>query len=296
MLHVVFASLAVCCGIASLICVCLWAKNPDPGSKVYGDSYLGAPSWTNEYFPSYHPVLMVAGFHFAQVLGICMWSFIPNHLIAKTMHVCLMLGAIATMIAGLYAVVSYEQYLYVPSLTSMHSWVGVMTVIIFGMQVVGGFSMGFLSAAGSTLPIMKHIVQIHRATGLLTLFFTSVAILTGIQNYLIGPSAYGNYVSKGTCGYIIASNENFEKTPEKYYDNIPPGCRLGYGVGVLVLLGTMMTGLTVYSRSLAMAGEPEKEVKPQGVAGPNHEMSEMENRKMNQEGGAGPHYEMVENK
>jgi hypothetical protein len=274
MLHVFFACLAICCGMAAVIVVCIWAKDPQPdGPPPYGHTYLGTPEWTDNYFPSYHPVLMVAGFYFAQVLGICMWSLIPEHHTAKVFHVCFMLGAVATMIAGLHAVVAYEWNLELPSLTSMHSWVGVITVIVFGVQVIGGLTLGGLSAVGSTMPIMKHIVQIHRGSGIMSLMMTSFAILTGIQNFLVGPAGTEGSAFRGTCGYF-KGNEDFNLTPERYYLDIAPGCRLGFGLGVLVLLGAIMTGMTVYTRSMLLIGMAEKEVivaQERAVPPPQHE-------------------------
>jgi cytochrome b-561 len=280
MLHVIFALLAICCGMAALICVCLWARDDN------SNAFLGDPEWTDKKFPSYHPVLMVSGFYFAQVLGICMWSLVPNHEIAKAIHATLMLGSIATMIAGLHAVVAYEHNVYVPSLTSMHSWVGVMTIIVFGLQVIGGFTMGTLSALGSTLPIMKHIVKIHRAIGLMSLMFTSVAILTGIENQLGGPigdSSFQGQVITGTCGYT-SSTANYEENADKYYTHIPLGCRIAYGVGVLVLLGTLFTGMAVYARSMETLGLPEKEVE---VA---HERAVMQSVPQSEPQGGEPEY------
>jgi hypothetical protein len=295
MLHPLFALLAICCGMAALICVCIWAK--DVEGDVFS-TYLGQPAWNDNHFNSYHPVLMVSGFYFAQVLGVCMWSVIPDYNIAKLFHAAFMLAAIGTLIAALYAVVSYEHNVYTPSLTSMHSWVGVMTVIIFGLQVIGGFVLGGLTAMGPVSETVKKIGMIHRAFGMASLFFTTVAILSGIQNYLAGPKgvegsdpssiypyAGGFYddnatpsyiVNAGSCGYFIKNNENSNETPEKYFIHLPPACRLGFGVGVLVLLGTIFTALGVYTRALAIAEQVEVPAvsAPEGTA-PNYEMVEV---------------------
>lgn len=255
-MHFILATISVSFGIASLIVVSIWAQDPNPETSEENYSYptyLGKPKWTNEYFPSYHPVLMTAGFWFAQILGICMWSYIPDHQVAKIMHISFMLGAIGTMIAGLYAVVSYEQYVYLPSLTSMHSWIGVLTIIFFGTQVIGGLMLGALSAMRNSAAPM--LCNLHRVSGLITLMLTTIAIVTGIQNYLLGPSSNGNYsvpYNLGSCGYYVTSNENFDHNPAGYYLKIRPGCRLGLGLGVLVCLGTIFTGLTAYARHFAI--------------------------------------------
>jgi hypothetical protein len=287
MLHPLFAFLAICCGLAALICVSIWAKDPHPEAATsYTNTYLGEPKWENEYFPAYHPVLMVAGFYFAQVLGICMWSIIPEYSIAKLAHVCFMLAAIGTMIAGLYAVVSYEQKVYIPSLTSMHSWVGVMTIIIFGCQVVGGMVLGTLASMGPVSDTVKHLAMIHRGFGLTALFMTTVAILTGIQNYLMGPTSYGTGTGfTGTCGYVFNDDydDNYNKNPAAHFLKLPPGCRLAYGIGILVILGTMLTGMAAYARAVAIIEQAEviNESQQQVETQQNYEMVEKENREKN---------------
>jgi hypothetical protein len=295
MLHPLFALLAISCGLAALICVCIWARSVDSNNGTW----LEQPQWNDRQFNSYHPVLMVSGFYFAQVLGVCMWSVIPDYNIAKLFHASFMLAAIGTLIAALYAVVSYEHKTYVPSLTSMHSWVGVMTVIIFGLQVIGGFVLGAMTSMGPVSEMMRKIGMVHRAFGMASLFFTTVAVLTGIQNYLFGPKGaetdtlfpypfygpvddlfysggtpVGYAVFRGSCGYFIKNNEDSNETPEKYYTHLPPACRLGFGVGVLVLLGTVFTALGVYTRALAIQEQGEVPNLP-GTGAPNFEMVEV---------------------
>jgi hypothetical protein len=166
--------------------------------------------------------------------------------------------------------------------------------------------------------------MIHRAFGMASLFFTTVAVLTGIQNYLFGPkgtefnanilggggggggggpisgpiygypvpAAYpyddggayvddffsgssGYLVFRGSCGYFIKNNEDSNATPEKYFIHLPPACRLGFGVDVLVLLGTIFTALGVYTRALAIAKAEVPAVSAAEGTAPNYEMMEV---------------------
>jgi hypothetical protein len=198
---------------------------------------IGNPKWENDYFPSYHPVLMVSVFFFGQVLAISMWSLVPQHDLAKILHVLFNLAAVACLIAGLRAIVDYEQYNNLPALTSMHSWLGVMTTTLFGMQIIGGFVLGAGTAGGADIGTMKPLAMMHRALGVITLAFTAVTILSGIQNQLLGPRGNNGVSFIGSCGFNVGGNSN--DYPARYYNKIPDACRIAYGLGVTVMLSKL---------------------------------------------------------
>jgi len=243
-MQALFASLAIICAFAALVLVCIWAQDPSAN-----EPYIGTPKWENDTFPSYHPVLMVSGFFLSQVLGICTWSLVPNHDVAKAIHGTFMMAAIGCMIAGLYAVVDFEQYVYMASLTSMHSWVGVMTITLFGIQVIFGMVMGAMKGMNS--PMSQSFATMHRGFGIVTLGVTTVTIISGIQSLLISPVT-GYNSGKGSCGYI-ASDENFDKNPAAYYSRMPDACQIGLGLGVLVVLSAIFTGMAVLMRNAALS-------------------------------------------
>jgi hypothetical protein len=177
---------------------------------------------------------MVSVFFYGQVLAISMWSLIPNHDLAKILHVLLNLAAVGCLIAGLRAVVDYEHYNNLPALTSMHSWLGVMTSTIFGMQLIGGFVLGAGTAGGADIATMKPIAMMHRAMGVISVSFTAVTILSGIQNHLVGPRGNNGTTFIGYCGFNVGGNSN--DYPASYYGRIPEACRIAYGLGVCVML------------------------------------------------------------
>jgi hypothetical protein len=214
--------------------------------------FLGKAEWGNDSFPPYHPVLMVAGFYFSQILGINMWSLIPNHGVAKLFHAAFMLGSVATMIAALYAVFDYESYFNLVNLTSMHAWVGVMTIIIFVFQIVGGFIMGLMTAYGNRSPAFKNM---HRAMGLILLACTTVSIISGIQDQLSGPKAY-EYGTQVVCnyGYCYSVGGGEVKITGSCGD-MPAACYIAFFTGFFVMLGSICTGLAVSSRSANAADQ-----------------------------------------
>jgi hypothetical protein len=97
-----------------------------------------------------------------------------------------------------------------------------------------------------------------------------------IDDFSSGSSVYT--VFRGSCGYFIKNNEDSNATPENYFVNLPPACRFGFGVGALVLLGTIFTALGVYTRALAIAEQAEVPAVsvPEETGAPNYEMVEVE--------------------
>jgi hypothetical protein len=54
------------------------------------------------------------------------------------MHGLLQVAAMSAMIAGLYAIVRHMSSSKAPSLTTMHSWVGVASVAVYGVAMLWG--------------------------------------------------------------------------------------------------------------------------------------------------------------
>jgi cytochrome b-561 len=180
---------------------------------------------------------MVSGFFYGQVIAITMWSLIPQHDAAKILHVLFHLAALGCLIAGLHAIIQYEHHENLPALTSMHSWLGVMTTTLFGMQIIGGFVLGAGTAGGADIGVMKPLAMMHRALGVISLAFTAATILSGIQNQLLGPRGNNGVSFIGSCGFNVGGNSN--DYPARYYDRIPDACRLALGLGVTVMLSKL---------------------------------------------------------
>ena len=84
---------------------------------------------------------MVSGFFFGQVLAVNTWSVVPDHSLGKILHVLWQTAAMCCMIAGLTAVVKDEWLSHDPSLTSMHSWIGVAGIVMFGKHYYSKFNL-----------------------------------------------------------------------------------------------------------------------------------------------------------
>lgn len=240
----IIAGVVVILGLAALGLVNGWATN-----MAYAhQSELGKPTpitshWTTNVF-AYHPVLMVSGFIFGQIQAIISWTFIPDHTIAKVLHVIWNVAASACMIAGIRAIVMDKFHEKTPSLTSMHSWVGVMGIAMFGLNFFWGLNMAFLTAFFPDFFLLKNmdLAFIHRIIGLSALIICTAAILTGIMDQMGEDGCYyvdTDYYKSGKA----------DSNPSKYYSKIPKSCKVSNGLGTVIILAAGFTALTVILRS-----------------------------------------------
>lgn len=71
----------------------------------------------------------------------------------------------------------------IPNLYSLHSWVGLIAVILFGLQWVAGFVSYLLPVL--TEPFKKRYMPIHIYFGLLGYLFAVAAVLLGLNEKAI---------------------------------------------------------------------------------------------------------------
>lgn len=83
-----------------------------------------------------HPLCMVLGFVILNSQGVIVYRLLPGTKIAvKLVHGTILFFAMALAIVGLVAVFTYHNEKGYPNLYSIHAWVGLMTFILFGLQV-----------------------------------------------------------------------------------------------------------------------------------------------------------------
>ncbi|XP_047426411.1 lysosomal membrane ascorbate-dependent ferrireductase CYB561A3-like [Mugil cephalus] len=96
---------------------------------------------------NWHPVLMVSGlvvlYGNAAVVYRLPFTWGQRKFTWKLVHAGLMLLALVLSILGLCAVFDFHRGLQIPDLYSLHSWVGICTVVTFAFQWVLGLA-GFL--------------------------------------------------------------------------------------------------------------------------------------------------------
>lgn len=248
--------LAIIFAGAALGLVSAWAQNHNTSTQ---SGFLNKPNWKNNV-EAWHPVLMVGGFFFSQVVAICSWSlFSHQHAIGKGFHVFFQLAAMSTMIAGLCAMVHHLLQMKAQSLTTMHSWVGVATVSAFGVTFLWGAGMSTLTAFHPESVLRKafDLRRIHQTIGLTAFGLTVVAILTGINNEL----------GQGACSYVITTSYTYKAdvNPAENCGSLPIACKIANGMGICVLLAAVCVFIAVSNRPAASpttTTTPAKEAHP----------------------------------
>ncbi|TKY69198.1 transmembrane ascorbate ferrireductase 3 [Spatholobus suberectus] len=127
-----------------------------------------------------HPLLMFAGFIF--LAGEAMMAFQTvrgERKIKKFVHMTLHLIAIVLGIVGLRAVFKFHDMANIANVYSLHSWIGIGTFCLFGLQWVFGFVMFMLQGAPATT--RAKVLPWHKVAGRALLFMAVCAAETGLM-------------------------------------------------------------------------------------------------------------------
>ena len=248
--------LAVAFAVATVVLVSVWAAYDSPG-------FLYVPNWSTNIF-SWHPLLMTAGFYFSQIMGFVSLTLLPS----KNTQCCAFdnprsqpasiactpwtinaaslargfweAAGCATLVAGLIAVFAYSNGNNLPNLTQLHSWLGIMTsVLYFANFVVTVISIvlpaGFLGnlwgdlVYGTNSDILRvSFESFHRALATFSLMMSVVAVLSGIVQY---QGLSGCYFTP--YPYSLPSPD---VNPALHYAALPNGCKVSNGLGIVVVL------------------------------------------------------------
>jgi hypothetical protein len=248
---------AVACSFATLAMglVSAWAQYQPPNQiklDAPPNNYLGEPSWRSNVF-AWHPVLMVCGFYFSQVMsmaGISMFHY--NKGATFLWFLFWTLAAIATLVAGLRAIVKYKWKSEEDQLITLHSWLGIVTLLVFAFSSTYGLYVGlngmiYKMTDPSRLKSMGPIfTQLHMKLAMITLGVSSTTVLTGITVY------HGEF----GCDALHINSSRAHINPGHTYYRYPWGCRLSNGAGLAVIFATTFTVLSLLmTRSVAIYDE-----------------------------------------
>ncbi|KAG7331111.1 hypothetical protein KOW79_005080 [Hemibagrus wyckioides] len=136
---------------------------------------------------NWHPLLAVTGFIFLQGIAIVVyrlpWTWKCSKLMMKLIHAGLNVLAFILAVISLVAVFDFHNVQNIPNMYSLHSWVGLIAVILFSLQIVLGLcifllplSPGYLRAA---------FLPIHVFSGLFIFTTVIATALMGITEKLI---------------------------------------------------------------------------------------------------------------
>eukprot|EP01038_Epipyxis_sp_PR26KG_P004332 gene4332-6133_t len=227
--HYLFANalIATISGIASIALISAWA------TAGTSKGYLGLPSWSNNVF-AWHPVLMVAGFFFCQVISnnvLILMDTSPSHSLFWS------IAAFSCMVAGLCAIVKYKFDMKHPSLISLHSWIGLSAIVLFLVSLTFQIILRWMKRDTSTLAehsSTKETFLNYKSyvfVAMIPFGLTIFAILTGISNQL----------TQSNCSYILV-NGSYK---ESHYNHLSSACRIANGLGIMTIISSICTVIVI---------------------------------------------------
>jgi hypothetical protein len=230
--------IAAALGVLCVALVSVWAREylkTDPRDAMY----LGKVSWEQNVYV-WHPLLMVAGFFFCQLMGMLTWSFMQTQPSGKLVHLFWQTAALATLIAGMVAVVDFKKQSLEDSLVTLHSWLGVAALCSFCVAYLWGALMAFLSKFYPDCPIRKTLDMrsIHKVLSLTVFAFTVSTVVTGIMDHM----------GRSGCNYVGIKITAVEENPASNYNSIPGACKVANGLGMVVMISSITAMIAVSLR------------------------------------------------
>lgn len=206
-----------------------------------GAFYLGTVDWNTNLF-AYHVVFMAGFFFFCQVWAISIMNFLKGTQWATPIHIICHLGALGTLISGLYAIIKNKDDSNRVHLASLHSWIGVLATSFYMLNFLAG-SVGKTNA--ETLGVtLKHPTAVslignctlyrlaHVILGISSIISAAMAIITGIMKVQAGA---------GGCTFNLSSTElnEYANDPAYLFQYLAVGCKVQNGIALTVIFATL---------------------------------------------------------
>lgn len=180
-----------------------------------------------------HAVLMILGmcFCYSQALVSFRTLHFLGHDVTKGLHAMWHTFTIGAMITALYYIVQWHNGKRFGHLSTMHSWLGLMLVFIYFQNwILGIINFAFKNVVSPEWK--KKYLPTHRFLGIVGLLLAAVVMQTGIaqKNWIDGTNG---------CMYTFSNSEE-KANPASGYGAIGEGCRVGLGIGVLIILNSFI--------------------------------------------------------
>ncbi|CAG9814117.1 unnamed protein product [Phaedon cochleariae] len=196
-----FYSFTVSMGIGLVALVLFWI--------LY---YRGGFAWQSnpnqEFY--WHPFLMILGLVFIYSQSMLCYRSLRNvqKKTLKIIHATLHFLAFGMSVIGLKAVFDSHNLKNTPNLYSLHSWIGLVTVIIFAAQFLGGFT-SFLYP-GLSSAFRKAILPVHTSFGIGCFTLVIVTAMTGLTEKVLWTltDSYSKYPSEGDSSEMESLYKN----------------------------------------------------------------------------------------
>ncbi|CAA6664778.1 unnamed protein product [Spirodela intermedia] len=133
-----------------------------------------------------HPVVMFMGFIFVAGEAIMAFKIIraPKKL-QKLVHMALQLVALGLGSFGVYAAFKYHRESHIPDMTSLHSWLGMATICLVGLQWIFGFLLFWFP--GAPRPARVAAAPLHACAGVALFLMTICTAETGLAQRAAEP-------------------------------------------------------------------------------------------------------------
>eukprot|EP00271_Cylindrocystis_brebissonii_P009117 TRINITY_DN23772_c0_g1_i1.p1 TRINITY_DN23772_c0_g1~~TRINITY_DN23772_c0_g1_i1.p1 ORF type:complete len:262 (+),score=12.81 TRINITY_DN23772_c0_g1_i1:242-1027(+) len=176
-------------GVVMVILMLVWTLGPRGGLAWDLASYQGIYNW--------HPLLMLVGFIFLFGNSLLVYRTYPgSKYVKKIIHAVFNLLGFICAVVGVWFVWVYHDYTGDAHLTSLHAWLGFATVILFGLQWLGGLILYLVPA--TPVETRKAAMPIHVFVGLSLFFFVLLLSCLGILEKLTFLTDAGTITRRGT--------------------------------------------------------------------------------------------------
>ncbi|KAA8529857.1 hypothetical protein F0562_034374 [Nyssa sinensis] len=131
-----------------------------------------------------HPLLMIIGFILFAGEAIMSYKTVPaTRKVQKGLHLMLHFIALVAGIVGIYAVFKFHNELNIPNLYTLHSWLGMGTICLFGLQwVLAFFSFWW---PGAQMPAKAGLAPWHIFFGMVIFLMAILSAETGLVEKFI---------------------------------------------------------------------------------------------------------------
>lgn len=118
-------------GLTSIVLILIWICK-----------HLGGLDWSQPpYEFNWHPLLMVIGMIYLYGNAILTYRLFPSQAKYKLKLIHASINSIVLILSwiALYSVIDFHNKKYIPNFYSLHSWIGLITIILFNTQFIFGF-------------------------------------------------------------------------------------------------------------------------------------------------------------
>lgn len=149
-----------------------------------------------------HPFVMCWGFILLIGEAILAYTTIPmDHRTQKMVHMLVHLVALILAIFGVYAAFKFHDAAVAPDLVSLHSWLGILAVALFGLQWLFGFFAFWLP--GTHERTRAAAAPAHVAAGLAIFMLAVCAAETGLVQKSAAAASAGEAKLINVTGIFI---------------------------------------------------------------------------------------------